>query len=130
MDELLKYLNSLPADERERFAKACGTTVGYLRKACSVGTQLGESICIGAERESGRRIRCEWLRPDVDWAYLRNTSAEVEAMPDPAAAGVALQASAKDALPAGVALADGATWDGTERRQRDASTDLAEHAGA
>ena len=73
MDELLKYLNSLPAEEREAFAKRCGTTVGYLRKACSVGTSFGDGLCINIERESGRRVLCERLRPDIDWAYLRNT---------------------------------------------------------
>lgn len=31
-------------------------------------------LCIVLERESSRAIRCEDLRPDVDWAYLRGTS--------------------------------------------------------
>ncbi|WP_186079314.1 transcriptional regulator [Burkholderia gladioli] len=72
MDKLLALLNSLaPADQRG-FAHRCGTTVGYLRKAISTGQQLGESLCINIDRESGGLVRCEDLAPSVDWAYLRS----------------------------------------------------------
>lgn len=73
MNKLRTYLNSLPSDEKVAFATACGTTVGYLRKAISVGQQIGESLCINMERESRGFIRCEEIRPDVDWAYLRRS---------------------------------------------------------
>ena len=75
MDKLRIYLNSLSPEHREAFATACKTTVGYLRKAISVGQQLGEGLCIAIERESGRAITCEDLSPDTDWAYLRGTLA-------------------------------------------------------
>lgn len=75
MDKLLEYINSLPIDEREPFAKRCETTIGYLRNACSTGKRLGERIAINIERESGGAVRCEDMRPDVDWAYLRNSAA-------------------------------------------------------
>lgn len=29
--------------------------------------------CPGIEKASNGAVRCEDLRPDVDWAYLRNT---------------------------------------------------------
>lgn len=74
MDTLLSYLNSLPAPERSDFATRCGTSVGYLRKAISSGQRIGERIVINIERESAGAVRCEDLRPDVDWAYLRNTA--------------------------------------------------------
>lgn len=73
MKPLLKYINSLPVAEQQAFAAACGTSVGYLRKAISTKQPLGESLCINLERESGRTVTCEQLRPDVDWAYLRNS---------------------------------------------------------
>lgn len=73
MDKLLAYLNSLATDAQRDFAARCGTTVGYLRKAISAGQQLGESLCINIDRESGGNVRCEDLAVDVDWAYLRNT---------------------------------------------------------
>ena len=76
---LAPYLADLPVDQREQFARSCGTTLGYLRKAMSAGHRLGESLCINLERESNGAIRCESLRPDVDWAYLRG-SVEVSAL--------------------------------------------------
>lgn len=71
MDELLKFINALPRAERAAFAVRCGTTEGYLRRAVSGGIRLGESICINIERETASAIRCEMLRPDVDWAVVR-----------------------------------------------------------
>lgn len=70
MNTLLAYLNGLPKTERQAFCVRCGTTEGYLRKAVSKGARLGESLCISLDRESQGRVRCDVLRPDVDWAYL------------------------------------------------------------
>lgn len=78
MNPILRYLNSLPVPEQAAFAARCRTTVGYLRKAASTGQRLGENLCINFERESGRVVTCEMLRPDVDWAYLRGTQAIAE----------------------------------------------------
>lgn len=74
MNPVLRYLSTLPAAERDPFARRCGTTLNYLRKAASAGQRLGESLCIAIERESGRGVFCEQIRPDVDWAYLRGTT--------------------------------------------------------
>jgi len=71
MQSLREYLNSLPVGEQESFADACGTSIGYLRKAISIDQRLSEALAISIERESGQRVTCEDLRPDVDWAYLR-----------------------------------------------------------
>lgn len=71
--ELTDYLNSIGVERAAIFAKACGTTVGYLRKAISAGQSIGEKYVIAIERESGGLVTCERLRPDVDWAYLRGT---------------------------------------------------------
>ncbi len=73
MDKLLALLNSLSTADQRDFASRCGTTVGYLRKAISTGQQLGESLCINIDRESGGVVRCEDLAPAVDWAYLRRS---------------------------------------------------------
>lgn len=70
MKNLQSYLNGLPTDEQSAYAVRCKTTVGYLRKAISKGQRLGEGLVINLERESGGKVRCEDLRPDVDWAYL------------------------------------------------------------
>lgn len=73
MECVLAYLNSLPVDKQARFARRCGTTVGYLRKAVSQNQRLGANIIISMERESAGKITCEQVLPDVDWAYLRGT---------------------------------------------------------
>lgn len=71
MANLLDYINSLDSDGRVQFSRRCGTTVGYLRKAVSVGQRLKAELCINIERESGGAVTCELLRPDVDWKVLR-----------------------------------------------------------
>ena len=75
MKSLHAYLNQLPKEERQGFIQRCGTSESYLRKAISVGARIGENLCINIDRESGGAVRCEDLRPDVDWAYLRGTRA-------------------------------------------------------
>lgn len=85
VNELRNFLNAMPIAEQEAFALRCGTTIGYLRKVCSTGQRIGESIVINIERETDRVIRCERLRPDVDWAYLRSSPAVTT---EPAQAGV------------------------------------------
>ncbi len=67
MDKLLKYLNSLSKESRAIFAKACGTTEGYLRKAVSSGQVLHTTTCVAIERESGGAVSRKDLHPD-DWA--------------------------------------------------------------
>ncbi|WP_186163125.1 transcriptional regulator [Burkholderia gladioli] len=74
MDKLLALINSMTPAEQRSFAERCGTTIGYLRKAISTGQQLGESLCINIDRESGGSVRCEHLAPLVDWAYLRQSN--------------------------------------------------------
>ena len=69
MKSLLAYLNSLPKGEQMLFAQQCGTTVGYLRKACSKGDQLREKVCALAETHSAGAVKRSELRPD-DWKEI------------------------------------------------------------
>ncbi|MGF6806265.1 hypothetical protein OKW30_001391 [Paraburkholderia sp. Clong3] len=64
MEKLRIFLNSLLRDEQAAFAIACGTTIGYLRKAISTGTELGVPLCCDIERESAFRVTRFDLRPD------------------------------------------------------------------
>lgn len=75
MKLLIDYLNSLSTADQAAYAGRCGTSVGYLRKAASVGQRLGESLCIALDRESGGAVPCDVLRPDVDWGYLAQRAA-------------------------------------------------------
>lgn len=74
METLREYLNSLDTSEQEDFASRCETSLSYLRKAISVRQNIGERLVIAIERESGGAVRCEHLRPDVDWKYLSKRS--------------------------------------------------------
>lgn len=66
MDKLLKFLNGLHKDSRAAFASACGTSVGYLRKAVSSRQLLSAATCVAVERESNGEVVRKDLRPD-DW---------------------------------------------------------------
>lgn len=64
---------ALPMDEREAFAIRCGSTRKHLTNI-AYGKCCGEKLAIEIERESAGVVRCEALRDDVDWAYIRGTS--------------------------------------------------------
>lgn len=78
MKELTQYLNSLTKHEQAEFAQRCGTTVGYMRKACSAGELLREKVCALAETHSAGAVKRIHLRPgdwmDI-WPELRVTQA-------------------------------------------------------
>jgi DNA-binding transcriptional regulator YdaS (Cro superfamily) len=78
MDALRTYLKSMPTEQQEAFAKRCGTSLNYLRKAISTGQKLRESLAIDIERESAGQVRVEQMREDVDWAYIRGTSKDIQ----------------------------------------------------
>lgn len=59
----------------EDFAARCGTTPAHLRQVSNGYRRAGEYLCINIDRESSGAVRCEDLRPDVDWGYLRGTGA-------------------------------------------------------
>lgn len=75
MENLIAYLNALSKAEQENFATRCGTTVGYLRKAASIGQKIGEGLCLRIAAESAGAVGPEDLRPEVDWQYLRTALA-------------------------------------------------------
>lgn len=79
-EQLRAFLKGKPLQVQEDFADRCKTTIGYLRKAMSAKDRLGADLVLLLERESDGAIRCERLRPDVDWAYLRNSASNVHAV--------------------------------------------------
>ena len=66
MKKLVKYLNALPRVDQDFFASLCKTSVGYLRKACSVGSPLAPATCVLIERHSLGEVTRRDMRPD-DW---------------------------------------------------------------
>jgi DNA-binding transcriptional regulator YdaS (Cro superfamily) len=76
MKKLVLYLKGLPRHEQIAFAERCGTTVGYLRKACSTGGLLREKVCSLIEAHSTGAVTRVDLRPDdwwVVWPELKRT---------------------------------------------------------
>jgi DNA-binding transcriptional regulator YdaS (Cro superfamily) len=69
VDVLLAYLNSLSTEEQQAFAAAAETTVGYLRKACSIKQTLGLELCVFIEEASGGKVTRRDLRPE-DWQRM------------------------------------------------------------
>lgn len=72
--DLKSYLSTLSLKERDALASRCNTSAGHLRNVSYGYRSCGESLAIALERESGGAVRCEELRPDVDWRVLRDTA--------------------------------------------------------
>ncbi|ABI59728.1 hypothetical protein Neut_1483 [Nitrosomonas eutropha C91] len=71
--ELIEYIKKLSISDRNDFAVCCETSFAHLRNIAYGYRRAGELLCINIERESGGLVKCETLRPDVDWGYLRNS---------------------------------------------------------
>lgn len=74
--DLKAFLLALEAPARLALAGRCGTSYGQLRQVAYGARRAGAQLAIAIERESGGVVRCEGLRPDVDWAYLRASRKE------------------------------------------------------
>ncbi|WP_408068347.1 transcriptional regulator [Yersinia pekkanenii] len=66
MDELRTFLNSLSSGEQAVFARSCGTSIGYLRKALSKNHELGAALSVLIEKNSNSEVTRQHLHPD-DW---------------------------------------------------------------
>ena len=69
MENLRAYLNAMSPDKQADFARLCGTTIRYLRKAISLRIRLGPMFCVGIERETRALVTRKHLRPD-DWHLI------------------------------------------------------------
>lgn len=75
---LLEHIRSLEPAQLDALAERSGTSVGNLKQIAYGYRLAGPGLAINIDRESGRAVTCEELRPDIDWAYLRNSSASSE----------------------------------------------------
>jgi len=78
--DLRTYLNSLSPEEQAAFAARVGTSVGYLRKAISVGSSFSPELAVAIERESGSTVTRKELFPlrwQLIWPELVITRAEL-----------------------------------------------------
>ncbi|MDW3712918.1 transcriptional regulator [Pseudomonas sp. 2023EL-01195] len=67
------YIKALRKDELEVFASRCETSAGQLKQIAYGHRQANPALAINIERESSAAVSCEEMRPDVDWAYLRQS---------------------------------------------------------
>jgi DNA-binding transcriptional regulator YdaS (Cro superfamily) len=70
---LKSYLKSLTKAQKDDLASRCETNAAQLKQIAGGWRTCRESLAINIERETGGKVSCEELCPDVDWAYLRNT---------------------------------------------------------
>jgi DNA-binding transcriptional regulator YdaS (Cro superfamily) len=75
---LLDLIRSLEPAQLDALAQRSGTSVGNLKQIAYGYRLAGPGLAINLDRESGRAVTCEELRPDIDWAYLRNSSTSSE----------------------------------------------------
>jgi len=74
--ELKTYLENYGGGRQ--LALAVGVSSVIVSQWKTGARQVPADRCIDIERATGGQVRCEDLRPDVDWAYLRATDCEVK----------------------------------------------------
>lgn len=66
----------LIAGSMQALATALGVTKGAVFQWKMPSRKVPAEHCPAIERMTAGRVRCEELRPDVDWAYLRTAPQE------------------------------------------------------
>lgn len=75
MEKLRTFLNSMQLSEQEHFAKSCGTSIGYLRKAISIGSKFDGSLCRLISKNSDGQVSLTDLRPDIFEGLIEDRAA-------------------------------------------------------
>jgi DNA-binding transcriptional regulator YdaS (Cro superfamily) len=71
--DLKTYFSQRDLSQSE-FAKGLGVPPALISQWKTGDRQVPAERCPDIERLTDGLVRCEDLRPDVDWAYLRGTS--------------------------------------------------------
>ena len=61
-----------------RLAAALGIAPSVVSQWKNGVRQVPAEHCPSVEKATNGAVRCEDLRPDVDWAYLRNSASNLE----------------------------------------------------
>lgn len=77
METLRAYLSTLPPPEQAAYAKRCGTTIGYLRKALSKKQRFDGALVRRLDEESNGAVPRTDLRPDIFGAPPSTASSKV-----------------------------------------------------
>lgn len=70
---LLEFLKPLDKNALLAFATRCDTTPGQLKQVAYGNRRANAALAIALDRETDGAVPCEETRPDIDWAYLRNS---------------------------------------------------------
>ena len=70
LDKAVSIIGSMQA-----LADELGVTKGAVGQWKMDGRRIPAEHCPAIERLAAGQVRCEHLRPDVDWAYLRTPAA-------------------------------------------------------
>ena len=67
------YITSLAIEERDPFAKRCGTSLGFLKLLAYGRKPCSPELAVAIDRETSGAVSFEELcpPPKMDWAYLR-----------------------------------------------------------
>lgn len=96
METLRAYLGTLTPDEQSAYAQRAGTTIGYLRKAMSVGQRFDGALARLLDEESGGEVRRADLRPDI---WPEGESSKPVRIDTPEAAAAVLGVGGEDPQP-------------------------------
>lgn len=72
---LVDYIRPMSEVELKQFALACVSTSGQIKQV-AYGRRASADLAIRIDMASCGAVRCEDIRPDIDWDYLRNQPAE------------------------------------------------------
>ena len=61
-----------------KLAKAIGISGSYMSQIKTGARPIPAEYCPRIERATSGVVRCEDMRPDVDWAYLRATDCPIK----------------------------------------------------
>lgn len=80
MNAIERACVAAPGDETstgpQRLAAALGVTPGLVSQWSSGRTRVSAERCIEIERITSGAVRCEDLRPDIDWAVVRGVACQ------------------------------------------------------
>lgn len=73
MEKLRTFLEQQPTGYKAQLARAIGRQPSYFSRQLSGDRAFTENDCIGIEKYTAGQVRCEDIKPNVDWAYLRRS---------------------------------------------------------
>jgi DNA-binding transcriptional regulator YdaS (Cro superfamily) len=71
---LKQYIKSFKRGSASKLANELGVSPSYLSQMASGRAPVPAKLCTVIERATNNAVRCEDLRQDVDWHYLRGTA--------------------------------------------------------